>query len=36
MPLDTSAAFALGWMRKARNDLRNIELVLPAADAPAG
>jgi len=34
MPHEDGATYALAWLRKAKNDLRNIELVLPADDCP--
>jgi len=34
MPREDAATHALAWLRKARSDLRNIELVLPAEDCP--
>lgn len=34
MQREEVAACALAWLRKAKNDLRNIELVLPAEDCP--
>ena len=34
MPPDDVAAEVRGWLRKAESDLRNIALVLPAADCP--
>jgi len=34
MRREDAVSHALAWLRKARNDLRNIELVLPAEDCP--
>jgi len=34
MPREDACTHALAWLHKARSDLRNIELVLPAEDCP--
>ena len=34
MPREDACIHALAWLHKAKSDLRNIELVLPAADCP--